>query len=388
MNKKILLASDCFSENRNATLIAKQLQKIANYKPENFLAASLVSEGREYGDIPVITDATLPPSGGFATQSIGGFFADLFSGSLGIPFNFVKKIKNIADEIGLALVVGDVFLLWLVNRALKNKNIPILFYVHSKTDYIEPHYRIEERIIKNIASDVFTRDELTAESMRNKEIPAQFLGSVIMDELFPEEFEIPLDKSLQTVGILPGTRGEALDNFILILKVVEKLSEKRKLNFPAAMVGSLSDDKISEKCSKYGWKFIKSEHCNYIEKNSARVLIVRRAFVNTVISSDILIGLTGAANEQAVGLGKPVLAFKGIGAQTTTKRFKEQERLLGGAMKFLKNDPDAVAEYALKLLDNPEERERMGKIGMERMGPPGGAERIAKYIYEKYLKNQ
>ncbi len=389
MKDTILFTSDCFSEDRNASLIATELQKIFKAKNDDtkIVGASLVSEGNDYKNrgIEVITNSYVPPSGGFATQSIRGFLADLFSGSLSIPGKFVKIIKKQKEKFKLAVVIGDVFLLWLTKRALKGTGIPILFYIHSKTDYIEPHYKIEERIIRNIASDVFARDQFSADNMSRHNIPVQFLGSVIMDDLKPGPDPLRLDKKIPTVGIMPGTRGEALDNFQLILKTVEWLAESRPLNFASAMVGSLTDQMIRDKFEPEGWEWLDEKPHPAIVKGKAKVIIARKAFINVVQDSDVLIGLTGAANEQAVGLGKPVIAFTGIGPQTTRRRFTEQERLLGGGMKYIQDYPGGVVQEVLSLLDDKKRREEMGRLGKERMGGPGGAEKIARFIYGKYL---
>ncbi len=389
MKDTILFTSDCFSEDRNASLIAQELQQIfkKEKKSLNIAGASLVSEGNDYKarGIEVITDSYVPPSGGFATQSIGGFLADLFSGSLSIPGKFVKTIKKQKDKFKLAVVIGDVFLLWLTSRALKGTGVPILFYVHSKSDYIEPHYKIEERIIKKIASDIFARDQFSADNLVRHGLPAQFLGSVIMDDLKPGPDDLKLNKKIPTIGLMPGTRGEALDNFLLILQTVELLAQKRDLNFATAMVGSITDGMIREKTAPQGWTWSEEKPHSAIQKGKAKVYIARRAFINVVEASTVLIGLTGAANEQAVGLGKPVIAFTGIGPQTTRRRFTEQERLLGGGMKYVPEFPLGVAQAVEQLLDDPKAREQMGKLGKERMGGAGGAGKIAAFIFKKYL---
>jgi hypothetical protein len=62
----------------------------------------------------------------------------------------------------------------------------------------------------------------------------------------------------------------------------------------------------------------------------------------------------------------------------------EQERLLGGSMKFV-NYPDGVIKEVLDLLDNPEEYKKRSEIGKARMGGPGAAGRIAEYIYQNYI---
>ena len=106
-----------------------------------------------------------------------------------------------------------------------------------------------------------------------------------MDELYPESVELGLDTSLQTVGILPGTRGEALDNFLLILKVVEKLAQKSSL---IKILGSISDEKL----------FSLYRSC--------------KALVFPVEQEDF-----GIVPVEAQGFGKPVVALRSGGAKET-----------------------------------------------------------------------
>ncbi|OHD54896.1 MAG: hypothetical protein A2Y33_16120 [Spirochaetes bacterium GWF1_51_8] len=389
MRDTVLFTSDCYSEDRNATLIGLQLRKLfeANKLDMKIAGASLVSESNEYqkAGFEVIASAYVPPSGGFSFQTVKGFFSDLFSGGFLIPIRFIKKIRAQRDRIKLAIVVGDVFLLWLTRKALKKTGIPILFYIHSKSDYIEPHYKIEERFIRKAASDVFARDELTAGNMRGQNIPSVFLGSVIMDELNPAPIDLKLDPSRPTIGLMPGTRGEALENFMLILQAAELLYSRRKVNFTSAVVGQITDTDLAARALREGWTLEKGDPFSFLVKGECRVQIGRGVFVNVVHESPVLIGLTGAANEQAAGLGKPVVAFTGTGPQTTKRRFEEQQRLMGDSLVFTEDFPEGAVKAVLHLLDNEAERTLRGKIGMERIGPPGGAERIARFVFDKYF---
>jgi hypothetical protein len=54
-----------------------------------------------------------------------------------------------------------------------------------------------------------------------------------------------------------------------------------------------------------------------------------------------------------------------------------QNRLLGDAVKVVPAEPAAAAEAVTSLLADGAERARMGAIGRERMGGPGGAAAIA-----------
>jgi hypothetical protein len=54
----------------------------------------------------------------------------------------------------------------------------------------------------------------------------------------------------------------------------------------------------------------------------------------------------------------------------------DQQRLLGDALVATRDWREAAAAV-VRLLRDPAERARRGAIGRDRMGPPGGAQRIA-----------
>src|SRR5207245_5618536 len=86
----------------------------------------------------------------------------------------------------------------------------------------------------------------------------------------------------------------------------------------------------------------------------------------------VVLGMAGGANEQAAGLGKPVVAFPGTGPQFTRRFLEEQQRLLGDALVATSDWQDAAATVA-HLLGDPGERERRGLVGLRRLGGTGAA---------------
>ncbi len=395
MRKKILFTSNCFGEDRSAALIAGELKRLLAEKglEMDVSGASLISEGKDYVSrgIDLLYSSYVPPSGGFPTRSFKGFITDLFH--MPVLFKFIKTIKKVRDDIFLCIVVGDIPLLFLTRMALKN-NV-IVFLAPAKSDYIEPHYAIEEWYMKKNADFVLTHDEYTASNLRKKNINALFLGNPMMDGLGGIGEPVILNtylkdrgltgRNLPVIGILPGSREEAYDNFNLILGLIDLLAIKKKLVYLAAISGSLDTEVIKRKSAPLGWNAIKREGHTVLEKGGEKVLLCRNNFSEVLHLSDIVIGLAGTANEQAAGLGKPIVGFKGMGPQTTARRMEEQERLLGGALKFVKSYPHEAVNEILLLLDNPGERKSRGDAGIARMGGGGGARKISELIIREYF---
>ena len=94
---------------------------------------------------------------------------------------------------------------------------------------------------------------------------------------------------------------------------------------------------------------------------------------HVAVSSDILIGLGGTANQICAGLGLPVVSIDEKGKRV-------QKRLLGDAESLVPAQGRAMAEEALSILRDPARRRSMSRAGRERMGLPGAIGSVADYV--------
>lgn len=387
--KSILFTSNCFGEDRMAAVIARELRKLlssGNNTP-SVLGASLISEGKDYSSrgIELLFASKVPPSGGFPTKSLKGFFDDLRDGGIGNAFRFMKTLKHNRSTIRLAVAVGDVTLLLLTRWGL-GKKVPILFFATAKSDAIEPHYAIERAIIRRISPVMIARDELTAQNLSRKKIEALFLGNPMLDDLEAEEGKLHPDPSKPTIGILPGSRDEAYQNLLMALEVLPEIEQEIRCNYYVALPGTLQDEAVIEMASHEGWVFRPQEDSSFftLNRQGCHVVFTRGIFGTVLHASDVVIGLAGTANEQAAGLGKPVVTFTGSGPQTTPTRMREQEKLLLGAAKYVEGPVEMVAEEVISLLKDTEERGKRGEAGIRAMGLPGAGKTIAEWIAKRF----
>lgn len=376
----VIFLSNCYGEDRSAAIIAKELKKI---NPEiEVQGAPLISKGEEYEkrNIPLLIQGKVPPSGGFPTRSIKGFIADAVTSSY-IPLRYLHTLRRYTlqkkggqgEKTDCVVAVGDISLLLLGYLGIRKK---IIFLAPAKSDYQNPHYRVERWLLRKLCIKVFTHDEYTAQNLRKERINAEFVGNPMVDEL-NDNAQCSILNSKLSISILPGSREEGYRNFLKILTVVEQVAKKyNNVSFAAALPSTINLDKLAALCGKDGW----TKDNFSITKGDIKIFIYYNNFVDVVKTSDIIIGLAGTANEQAAALGKPIVAFKGTGPQTTDVRMRNQENLLGGCLRYIRDFPNGVVNEVISLLGSKELREARGELGKKRMGPAGGARKIAEFV--------
>lgn len=113
--------------------------------------------------------------------------------------------------------------------------------------------------------------------------------------------------------------------------------------------------------------------------SGAQALVIKGAFADVLHGAHLAVGMAGTANEQAVGLGLPLVTLAGQGNQGEAY-LRMKSVFFGEAAVAVPRSPEAVAEAALAILRDPPRAARMAAAGRERMGAPGASERIAETI--------
>ena len=372
----------------NGTLLISALPVVGKGRAYEGLGVGLIDEGREM------------PSGGFICNGPRNLAMDLRAGLLAQTRRQIKALKEASPRTDLAVCVGDCLLLILAGRYLRR---PIIFVPTAKSDYVAPHWRIERWLMRHYCTRVFPRDALTARSLAGHGIPAEFLGNVMMDALDYTDGRLPSPPNAWRIGILPGSRLEAYLNMEDLARATLALhalsvsqAADRRITFLVALAGGLSFSALAGNLAPAGWSAEPLEQQTAVSGlqgylvsrrggDQPRLAVLQERFADIIAASDVVLGLAGTANEQAVGLGKPVVTFVGRGPQFTTRFLNTQKKLLDGAISVVTREPRAIADEVYSLLFNQTRRETMAGIGRERMGPPGGAGRIAGEIV-KFIK--
>ncbi len=395
--KNILLISNGHGEDIIGANILEELTSQIYPESEGEIGIKVlpvVGEGKAYQKLPVelVGPGRVLPSGGFARNSLKNFLADLREGLLGLTLGQIRTMKRLKPEVDLVVVVGDIYILLLAGLFTGKKTV---FLPTAKSEYISGHYRVEKYIMRKMARIVLPRDEKTADNLRKAGVNARFVGNAMMDSFSIKDADFGLDPDARIAGILPGSREEAYDNMIKILAVIEEIEALKddKLEYLTALVGSLSLEKLLIEGKRLGWEAVEpltgqKEAGVYSILRSpstrSRVHLIYHHFGDILEQAEIFIGLAGTANEQAAGLGKPVVTFPGQGSQFTEGFARAQKQLLGESVALVENGrADQVASRIVEILEDEALYNRMSRTGKERMGEAGGIKRMAGVIEDQ-----
>lgn len=391
---RLLVASNGHGEDDIACKVLACLLDADRSRP-TVEAWPVVGEGRAYRDlgIPTIGPKNTLPSAGFATLDWRLMATDLKSGWIGThwtQYRFARRLRSRYDAI---IGVGDVIPL-LVSRV---SGLPMIFIACAKSAYYESgdgYTRLEKRLMRRCCLAVFPRDRLTSNRLRKSGVANEYLGNPMMDGLTPEKGIINDAFERTWIAMLPGSRSDALDNLLLLLGAAARLSEKSaqpaSLGFAIPAHRSLSLQQIRETIIQIGgsgWKPVRHDHSDgtndadlvLAHGSGGRVLIMKNRFADILHAASLAIGMAGTANEQAVGLGIPLVTVPSTGVQG--RNYAQMKmKFFGEAAVMAQNDAENIADVSLSLLQDAAACHRMALAGRERMGQPGASKAIAERI--------
>ena len=396
----ILILSNGHGEDAMGALLARELLGVGL----SVRAFPVVGEGKAYAKagVPIVGVQKALPSGGFILESARNLWRDLRAGLLGLTFRQMQALRRLRAGVSWSVAVGDVYVLFLAAYVLKR---PVVFLPTAKSEYIRGHFVWEYAMMRRRAARVFPRDPKTAEAMQARGVPASFAGNLMMDALQVTGERFGVAPGERAVALLPGTRADAYMNARKIFEVVQHLAGKG-LKFLLALAEHLDPEALAEAT---GWSFVRRSAegggfaagerplgsgagaggqpglAGVFRKGSMEVLCVQGMFGDVLNTADVVIGLSGTGNEQAAGMGKPVVAFAGEGVQFTKGFAADQKRLLGEALSLVEGGPEAVAAEVERILGDPQTYARMAACGRERMGPPGAVKRVTAEIVRLVL---
>ena len=342
------------------------------------------------------------PSGGFSNQSLRGLLADVRAGLPSLSWSQWQLVRRLGHERQPIVAVGDLLPLLMA----WSSGAPFGFIGTPKSDYTwlsgpgraksDCYHRLkgsewdpwEWRLMRSRRCQlVAMRDRLTARGLQRKGVGALAPGNPMMDGLTNSDVPASLGRC-RRVLLLCGSRiPEALRNFRRLLDGVSRLKADQPIAVLVAVGSQPSLDQLEPilRDQQFRRGLPPSDQLDAAAcwvKGPLLVLIGVKRFQTWASWAEAGVATAGTATEQLVGLGIPALSLPGPGPQFQWPFARRQSRLLGGAVRPC-SSPEELHGRLQQLLDNPPLRERLGRIGQRRMGPPGGSARLASLILER-----
>lgn len=346
------------------------------------------------------------PSGGFSNQSLGGLLGDLAAGLPGLSWRQLQLVRDWGRRGDPVLAIGDLFplfLAWASGGSFGFIGTPKSDftwtsppppgwgrspladrYHHCKGSEWDPW---EWSLMGNRRCRlVVVRDRLTARGLARRGIPASAPGNPMMDSLGSEP-PPPWLQGQSRLLLLPGSRmPEALRNFAGLLAALPRSPHPTTVLAPIGSRPSLTE--LAPVFQANGFLPVAAPPPSQVTMSWGRdnlmVLVGPGRFETWAPWADVALATAGTATEQVVGLGIPALSLPGGGPQFTAGFARRQSRLLGGAVQPCQS-PAELQRRLQELMEDPNERRRLGRLGRRRMGPAGGSDRIAAGIVDRLL---
>ncbi|HLJ83180.1 MAG TPA: lipid-A-disaccharide synthase-related protein [Candidatus Eremiobacteraceae bacterium] len=347
----------------------------------------LVGEPAQDSWPPAVGPRAAMPSGGLiAFWNLKNIVRDLRAGlgSLSVrQFAFLRRRRDDA-----VVAVGDIY---CVAACLLFARRPTVFVATAKSEYVAPHSGLECAIARR-ARIVFARDAATAQALERRGIHAVFSGNVMMDGLASEGLSLPASANAVRIAVLPGSRSDARANVsaaVRRLKLIAARLAPRGESVQAyisqaptiaadELIAGVQAEGLTVECTGAAAGVMARASGENLE-----IALVGGALGDLLRASDIVLGQAGTGNEQAVGLGKPVVSAADVrrGRPESVGWYRmRQQRLLGDALLVLPTDDTTFADGVVALLDDSARRAKMSQAGRERMGGTGAARAIAEAV--------
>lgn len=386
--KSILVLSNGYGEDEIAASVIKEIKKTD--PAIDIYALPLVGKGYVYNDLDVkkLGPTKLMPSGGLVPANhFKMLVGDIIAGLIPLTIGQIRSILKIRSKIDLALSVGDSYPVIMNSLFARKKQI---FIGTAKSNYFCPYSKKEKDLFKKYCHIVFPRDAITARDLSESGVNAEYVGNVMMDSINITGFSFDVKYPEVFIGVFPGSRESVYKDFPFILEVAEAISKKVKweIKYFAALAPSVDIGDMTASSIGLGWEIATTNCASGIvaklSKGKITVNLTRGIFGDILQNAHIVLGQAGTANEQAVGMGKPVVAFEEETSDEKLGWYRlRQKGLLGDSLKIVVKDKNSVAEELINILENTHKYEYMSKIGKARMGLPGGAKKIAERIVEE-----
>ena len=367
LQPKILLASNGHGEDAIGVVLAQKLSKrfpAATLDVFTFVGSGTPYEAKGYH---VISPAVEMPSGGVIKYNFLDLLKDLRSGLGRSVIEQLHALRKLSGYI-TPICVGDVY---LFATMLYGTGLSPMLVATAKTVFLSGHFSIEKWLLKKRSLTTFTRDEETAQELRDAGVKAVFAGNPVMDLL--EEARTPefaWSGKGTRVLLLPGSRLRAYKDAELILNSVVILAEKTLCTFVMVIAPTIDAEKLSSQLDD--WIFA-DDILTHKKNTTLKVQVSKTPVSSAACGAEILIGLGGTANQLCAGLGIPVISILEVGKL-------RQKMLLRDAEILVEANPEALAGATYNVITDEVMRNKMQAAGIKNLGRTGCLDAVCDYL--------
>ncbi|MBR0151138.1 MAG: tetraacyldisaccharide 4'-kinase [Synergistaceae bacterium] len=357
LRPRIIVASNGYGEDAIGSVLVRKLRR--EYPHAEISAFPLVGRGEAYSreGFPVKSAPSVTPSGGVVKYSLKDLWGDMRAGLMRHVRQQLKDWRNISHSVLTPICTGDVYLLL---HTLYGSGRRPLFMATAKTVYISGHWRTERIFIRSFTLRTWTRDEPTANQIGDR---AVYSGSPIMD--LSGNAEISRGN---VILLLPGSRRNAANDVKTLLGAVEIMHAHGWNEYRMVLAPTLEFGAFFDSCMAEGWTHDGAS----LTKNGITIELSYKEVTESAGGVKILLGMGGTANQLCAGLGIPVIAPDNKGKRVQKKLLGDSEILTSGTSR-------AIAECALRVLNDPALYDFMSRAGRERMGFAGACDDVVSY---------
>jgi uncharacterized protein (TIGR03492 family) len=397
---RVLFVSNGHGEDGIAAKIIDRMVRLGETAPlaMELAAWPMVGDGAVYRrrDIAIVGAPNTLPSEGFATLDAGLFWRDLRAGWLRTHWGQIAAARAMRGRFDLAVAVGDVVPI----AAARLARVPFVFVGCAKSEHYGRGYgytSLERRWLRGGCRVAFARDAATATALVRAGVNACYSGNPMMDDLEPSNREpgamLGVAQGDLVVTCLPGSRRDAQANAAQLLRLIPTAIDGRRVHYVFAIPEQFDVEPVRRTVTEGGgarvtgvWREACSDSGS--ERTSLRLVsgdgravasFAHGVFADALHRADVVIGLAGTANEQAIGLGKPLITLASSGVQGASY-VRMKMRYFGEAAVLVPSRGDALARTLVALVGDAPRRARMAVAGRALMGAPGASAAIAQTI--------
>ena len=361
--KKILFLSNGNGED---SLAAAVVAKLPN---DIFVEAyPLIGFGNAYKNIcPIVGPRLHIPSEGH--RQAGSIAKDVKGGMLTGTYKTIRFLRSIKGEYDKIVAVGDS--VSPILSVLAGQKIDIYLDVY-KNGYAHKYMKLERWAIKKACNKVYCRDDILAASLRQFGVDAVSKGNIMLDLVPFGQYKIePRRKNKLLLALLPGSRKTTAKNLKFQIEAIKKLPKKLYPDIFVAVAGGISLEELAKETSMtyHQAKTDNKSDLGSLSDGELSLNLTSNVAGDIILAADLVLSQAATLTLQALGMGKPVISF--IETHDRPKRINDRKALAGESRIFTSQDVNELGEAISALMQNKEERNRMGQIGISRIGSTG-----------------